>query len=201
MIDYSQTPHFKHNIYLIRHGETPWSKNKKHTGLTNLDLTPKGIEEAKALKNALKNLQFKKVFVSPLKRAKQTCECAGLLNVAEEASDLLEWNYGEFEGKTTSEIREKIPNWNIFDHGPSEGETISQVALRADHILSLSQKIDGDVAFFSSGHISRIIGARWINLDPILAKGLALSTASISVLSYEHEWRVVKTWNDVSHLK
>ncbi len=195
------TPHFSHKLYLIRHGETEWSKSRQHTGLTDIPLTKEGEEEALRVPFGLEGVKFAKVFVSPLQRALKTCELAGFKDEAIVTDDLLEWNYGDYEGITTADIRKKAPNWDLFKDGVPNGESIEQVSDRVDHILSLASQVDGDVAFFSSGHVSRIIGARWIRLPAKNGQLLALSTASISILSYEHEWRVIHTWNNLSHLK
>lgn len=192
---------FKQKIYLIRHGETEWSLSKKHTGRSDIPLTPRGEKEALALKAQLQQINFKKIFSSPLIRVIKTCEIAGLMDRAVKSNDLLEWDYGDYEGLTTSQIREKHPQWNLFEFGVPKGESIETLAKRADHILQLASKTEGDVALFGSGHILRVIGVRWINLDAKKAQFLALSTASISVLGYEHEWRVISCWNDISHLK
>lgn len=200
MKSYEESPHFKHRIYLIRHGETEWSKSGQHTGRTDIPLTPLGEKEAKLIANGLKDVSFKKVFISPLMRVQKTCELAGFRNKAELTNDLYEWNYGDYEGITTKEIRQTNPNWNLFDGGAPNGETLDQVAQRADHILQIASQIEGDVALFSSGHFSRILGARWLNQPPKLAQFLSLSTASISILGYEHEWRVIQSWNNTAHL-
>jgi len=195
------TLHFSHKLFLIRHGETEWSKSRQHTGITDIPLTEKGEEEALRVPLGLQGIKFAKVFVSPLQRALRTCELAGFKDQAVITDDLLEWNYGEYEGVTTADIRKKSPNWNLFKDGVPNGESIEQVSNRVDNILSLASQVDGDVAFFSSGHVSRIIGSRWIRLPAKNGQFLALSTASISVLSYEHDWRVIHTWNNLSHLK
>lgn len=195
MVSDKDSPHFPHKIYLIRHGETEWSKNMQHTGRTDIPLTPTGEEQAKALIEPLKKLSFSKVFVSPLIRVKRTCEIAGFLDQAELADELLEWDYGDYEGITTKEIRKKVPDWNLFKDGVPNGESIEQVAKRADQIIEKALQVNGDVAFFSSGHISRIIAMRWLQFDPKLAQFFSLSTATLSILAYEHEWRVIKVWN------
>ncbi len=192
---------FKNKIYLIRHGETEWSLAKRHTGLTNIPLTSLGEKEATALKARLQEISFKKVFTSPLSRALKTCELAGFLDSAIVSNDLLEWDYGNFEGLTTPQIREKQPHWNLFDHGVPNGESHEEVSKRADHILEIVGAVEGNVALFGSGHILRVIGARWLGWSAQKAKCLALSTASVSILNYEHEWRVISCWNDVSHLR
>lgn len=195
MLSYKDSPHFGHKIYLIRHGETAWSKSKQHTGLTDIPLTKRGEEQARALKPLLSEMKFSKVFCSPLIRVQKTCELAGLRDQAELADELYEWNYGDYEGKTTEEIRKQLPNWNIFDYPVINGESIEEVASRARCILQKCQSIQGDVALFASGHITRILAACWINQEPKLAKHLALSTATLSILSYEHEWPTIKLWN------
>lgn len=191
----------QNKIYLIRHGETEWSRSKQHTGRTDIPLTPKGEVEAKLLKNRLLDLKFKKVYTSPLKRALETCELAGYIEHAEKSDDLLEWDYGDYEGLTTQQIRQKVPHWSLFKNGVPNGETFEEIAHRADHILAIASQIPGNVALFGSGHISRVIGARWIGLSPQQAQLLALSTASVSVLGYEHEARVIECWNDTAHLR
>lgn len=195
MVSDKDSPHFGHQIYLIRHGETLWSKSKQHTGRTDIPLTPEGEKEAKKLLLFLKNKSFEKVYCSPLIRAQKTCELAGYLNQAELADELLEWDYGDYEGKTTQEIRKSKPNWDLFKDGVLNGETLEEASQRADQILKKCTQVKGDVALFSSGHISRIIGSRWLKLNPNLAKHLKLSTASVSILGYEHEWRVLSSWN------
>ncbi len=193
-------PNFKNKIYLIRHGETEWSRSKQHTGRSDIPLTEEGEHQAKTLQSKLSKIEFKKIFTSPLKRVLRTCQLAGYLERAEHSDDLLEWDYGDCEGLTTPQIQEKVPNWNLFKDGVQEGETIEQIAARADHILSIAAQIEGNVALFASGHISRVIGARWVEFEPEKAQFIALSTASVSILSYEHEWRVIQSWNDISHL-
>lgn len=200
MSSVDQLPHFKHHIYLIRHGETAWSKSKQHTGRTDIPLTKEGEREALTLPTALKSISFKKVFTSPLQRVVKTCELAGLLDHAELSDDLLEFDYGKYEGMTTEEVCKERPGWNFFKDGVPSGETFELASKRVDHIIKLVSQIDGDVAFFSSGHISRIIGARWLGLPASYAQYLALSTASISVLGYEHSWRVIQKWNETPHL-
>ncbi len=195
MLSDKDSPHFLHRIYLIRHGETEWSKSSQHTGLTDIPLTEEGEKQAKRLPKALEKVNFVKVYCSPLLRAQKTCELAGFLNQAELTSDLLEWDYGKYEGITTKDIRKSVPNWDLFKDGVPSGETIEQVSKRADQILEKCLEENGDVALFSSGHISRIIGARWLQLDPRFAKHLKLSTATLSILGYEHEWRVIDSWN------
>lgn len=194
-------PLIQTQIYLIRHGETEWSHQKRHTGLSDIPLTEKGIKQAQALKIPLQHIVFKKIFCSPLKRAQKTCELTGFLDFAELSDELLEWDYGDYEGLTTEEIREKVKNWNIFEHGAANGEKLVEVGNRADRLLKKAATISGNVAFFGSGHILRVIAARWLGLTPDYGRFLSLSTASLSLLSYEHEWRTIAEWNNTSHLK
>ena len=201
MTNFDKTPHFPHRIFLIRHGQTEWSKAHKHTGHSDIPLTAHGESEAEKLPSALKKIKFAKVYVSPLLRALKTCELAGLKKDAIVTKDLLEWDYGDYEGITTKEIRKTNPHWNLFKEGSPNGESVEEVSHRADHILKLATQVPGDVAFFSSGHISRVLGARWLNFPPEYAQFLTLSTASISILSYEHEWRVIQAWNSTAHLE
>ncbi len=201
MENIQNSPHFGHKIYLIRHGETEWSKTMRHTGKTDIELTANGQLQALALKKRFENISFTRVFVSPLKRALKTAEIAGFLKVAQITPLLTEWNYGDYEGIKTSEIQKDRPHWSLFKDGPLNGESLTQVSSRADQIIKIASGIAGDVAFFSSGHICRIIGARWLNLDPHTGQLLSLSTASVSILSYEHERRVIELWNDCSHFK
>jgi broad specificity phosphatase PhoE len=201
MTSFKNTAHNKNRIFLIRHGETAWSKSGQHTGRTDIPLTSKGEAEAKMLAKILRHISFKKVFISPLIRVQRTCELADLRGQAELTEDLYEWDYGQYEGKTTPEIRKTHPNWNLFDCGVPHGETIEEVSKRADHILQRASEVDGDVALFSSGHFSRVLGMRWIGFSAKQAQFFTLSTASISILGYEHDWRAILSWNNVSHLE
>lgn len=181
------------NLYLVRHGETAWSKNGRHTGLTDLPLTEDGIQEAKDLGKRLKGHRFDKVFASPLKRALDTCTLAGFH--PEISPDLVEWDYGDYEGLMHEEILKEDPHWNLFTKGAPGGESVADVALRADRILKIVQTYPGDVALFSSAHILRTIAARWLKLPPVDGKLLLLSTASVSVLGHERETPVIVSWN------
>ncbi len=187
-------------IYLIRHGETEWTKSRQHTGLTDITLTENGRSQAKALARRTKKLHFDKIYVSPLKRAFDTCALCGYQDVAEVSNHLLEWDYGDFEGKMSSEIHKKNPNWNIFIDGAPNGESTDDVTKRVDHFLGEIKKQKGTVALFSSGHISRAIAARWLEMPISFGKSLILSTASLSLLSHEHNNPAIKLWNDTSHL-
>lgn len=185
-------------IYLIRHGETEWTTTRRHTGLTDIPLTDEGRIQAKWLVRKLKGKSFAKVYTSPLKRAKETCAIAGLLKVAELEPNLVEWDYGSYEGLTTAQIREKVPGWNLFRNGVPGGETIEAVTARADRVIEKVLSIEGDVALFSSGHFSRALAARWIGFTAAEGRCLHLSTASVSILSFEREIRVIREWNVTS---
>lgn len=185
-------------IYLCRHGQTAWSKSGQHTSYTDLELIPEGIEQAKALSHLLKGIQFDTVLSSPLKRATQTAEICGYSYMLEDA--LFEWNYGEYEGLTTEEIRKKVPGWDIFDHPCPGGETFEQIEERVQGLFSRLLKLKGRVLLFSSGHISRCIGPAWIGLPIGYGKHFDLSTASLSILGFHRGDRVISTWNSVSHI-
>jgi broad specificity phosphatase PhoE len=189
-------------VYLARHGETAWSLSGQHTGLTDLPLIERGESDALALKPRLKNMTFSKVFTSPLKRAVRTCELAGFGDRSEIDPDLAEWNYGEYEGIRTVEIRKRRPNWRLFRDGCPGGESPTQIGARADRVVSRIREIGGNVLIFSSGHILRVLTARWLGLEPAGGKYFALSTASLSALSYEHNLSkpVIQLWNDTNHV-
>jgi probable phosphoglycerate mutase len=186
-------------VYLARHGETAWTVTGQHTGLTDLPLTARGEANARRLVERLRGVDFAKVFVSPLQRARQTCALAGFGDVAEVVDDLVEWNYGEYEGKRTAEIRAVRPGWSLFRDGCPDGESPADVARRADRVLALVRSIDGNVLVFSSGHFLRVFTARWLGLDASAGKFFQLSTASLSVLGYEHsrDVPVLQLWNEV----
>jgi len=188
--------------YLARHGETAWSLTGQHTGLTDLPLTPHGEQNARALGQRLAGLNFAKVFTSPLQRASRTCELAGFRGAAEVDHDLVEWNYGEYEGKRTAEIRAERPDWQLFRDGCPGGESPGQVGARADRVLARVRAIEGDVLLFSSGHFLRVFAARWLALEPAGGRFFLLSTASLSALSYEHKQAqpVIRLWNDTRHV-
>jgi broad specificity phosphatase PhoE len=188
-------------IYLARHGETAWSVAGRHTGLTDLPLTQRGERNALRLGERLDGLVFGKVFTSPLQRAARTCELAGFGAVAEVDRDLVEWNYGDYEGLRTPEIRAKRPDWELFRDGCPDGESPEQVGARADRALSRVRAIKGDVLIFSSGHFLRVFAARWLGLEPAAGKFFMLNTASLSALSYENDLSrpAIQFWNDTRH--
>ncbi|MBS0629084.1 MAG: histidine phosphatase family protein [Verrucomicrobia bacterium] len=183
------------NIYLIRHGETEWTLSKKHTSLTDIPLTENGRKQVVWLKDKLAEKKFKKVLCSPLLRAKETCQLTALFEHAEVDPDLVEWNYGDYEGKTTAEIREIRPKWSIFNDGAPNGESIGDVSARAMRIIAKARAVPGDVAIFSSGHFLRALAAKWLNKPVTEGKFFLLSTASLSILGYERETPVLVTWN------
>jgi broad specificity phosphatase PhoE len=183
-------------IWLARHGETEWSRSGQHTSRTDLPLTPEGERQAAGLKRMLAGRSFSLVLSSPLKRAIETCRLVGL--TPEIVDDLHEWDYGDYEGLTTAEIQKRVPGWTIFTGAVPNGETGEQVAARADTVIARALAAGGDVALFGHGHLSRVLGARWIGLEASGGRLLALSTASVSVLGYEHETRVIRLWNQTS---
>ena len=190
-------------IYLARHGETAWSLSGQHTGLTDLLLTERGERNARLLGRRLTGLTFAKIFTSPLQRAFRTCELAGFGSVAEVDRDLLEWNYGDYEGRRTAEIHVERPDWQLFRDGCPGGESPSQVGARADRVVRRMHAIKGDVLLFSSGHFLRVLAARWLGLEPAAGRFFLLSTASVGALSYEHNLSepVIRLWNDTRHVE
>lgn len=190
-------------IYLARHGETAWSLSGQHTGLTDLALTERGERNACQVGQRLSGLAFAKVFTSPLQRAVRTCELAGFAAVAQVDRDLLEWNYGDYEGRRTAEIHVERPDWQLFRDGCPGGESPSQVGARADRVVRRMRALENDVLVFSSGHFLRVLAARWLGLEPAAGGLLLLSTASVSALSYEHNLSepVIRLWNDTRHVE
>ena len=185
-------------IYLARHGETAWSVTGQHTGLTDLRLTERGERNALRLGQRLAGSVFAKVFTSPLQRAFRTCELAGFGAVAEVDPDLVEWNYGDYEGLRTAEIHAVRPGWELFRDGSANGESPQDVGARADRVVSRVRAFKGDVLIFSSGHFLRVLAARWLGLEPFAGKFFMLDTASLSALSYEHDLSspAIRFWND-----
>lgn len=188
--------------YLARHGETAWSLTGQHTGLTDVPLTEHGERNARALAGRLNGLEFAKVFTSPLRRVRRTCELAGFGSVAEIDRDLVEWNYGQYEGRRTAEILVERPGWRLFRDGCPGGESPSEVAARADGVLSRVREANGNVLLFSSGHFLRMLAARWLGLEPSGGRYFLLSTASVSAVGYEHSLSqaVIQLWNDTRHV-
>ena len=190
-------------IYLARHGETAWSLSGQHTGRTDLPLTEHGEAQARSLGKRLRGSTFAAVLTSPSQRAVRTCELAGFGAMAEIAPDLAEWDYGEYEGRRTAEILTERPDWRLFRDGTPGGESPDQVGARAERVVARLRAVHGDVLIVSSGHISRVVAARWLGLPPSGMRYFVLGTASLSLLGYEHDLDepVTRLWNDISHLK
>jgi broad specificity phosphatase PhoE len=182
--------------WLIRHAETGWSKARRHTGRTDIPLTDEGREAARRLGERLADRSWAAVWTSPLSRARETCELAGLGDRAQERDELLEWDYGDYEGLTTPEIRQRRPGWYLWRDGCPGGESPADVAARCDRLIAELLTIDGDVALFAHSHILRMLAARWIEMAPDGGARLVLSTGSISVLGFERETRVIWRWNE-----
>jgi len=189
-------------IYVARHGETAWSLSGQHTGLTDLLLTERGERNARSLGERLRGLTFAKVFTSPLQRAARTCNLAGFGPVAEVDGDLLEWDYGQYEGRRSAEVLKERPDWQLFRDGCPGGETPQQVGTRADRVVSRVRAVPGDVLLFSSGHFLRVLAARWLGLEAAAGRYFLLSTASLSALGYEHNLSqpVIRLWDDTRHV-
>jgi probable phosphoglycerate mutase len=190
-------------IYLARHGETAWSLTGQHTGLTDLPLTECGERTARRLGGRLKELTFDAVFTSPLLRARRTCELAGF-GAAEVDRNLVEWDYGEYEGRRTAEILAERPGWQLFRDGCPGGESPAQVAARADRVVDRVRAIEGNILLFSSGHFIRVLAARWLGLEPTInSRYFMLSMASLSALGYEGSLSrpVIRLWNETRHVE
>ena len=190
-------------LYVARHGETAWSVSGQHTGLTDLPLTPNGERNARRLGERLKGMTFARVFTSPLQRAALTCELAGFGSVAETDPDLVEWNYGQYEGRHSAEILAERPHWQLFRDGCPGGESPAQVGERADRVVQRVRTVPGNVLLFSSGHFIRVLAARWLALSPgLTGRYFLLATASLSALGYEHKLSqpVIRLWNDDRHV-
>ena len=189
-------------VFLARHGETAWSITGQHTGRTDIPLTEQGERNAIGLGERLKGLKFTEVRTSPLQRATKTCELAGFRSVAHPDPDLVEWDYGDYEGRKTVDIRVERPDWFLFRDGCPGGESVSDVGARADRVIAHLRGVDGRVLLFGHGHFFRVLAARWLGLPPGDARHYLLGTAALSVLSYEHnpEEPVIKLWNDNRHV-
>jgi broad specificity phosphatase PhoE len=188
-------------VVLARHGETEWSASGKHTSVTDVALLESGRRDAARLGERLAGREFALVLTSPRARARDTCELAGFGAAAEVDDDLVEFDYGEYEGRTTPEIREEVPGWSVWRDGAPGGETVEQVGVRADRVIERALAAGGDVALFAHGHLLRVLGARWIGLPAVVGGNLALSTGSLCELGFERERRCVWLWNDTSHLR
>lgn len=189
-------------LYLIRHGETEWSLSGQYTGHTDIPLTAHGESAAREVGKRLQHIPFAHVLMSPLQRARRTCALAALKPAPEIAPDLTEWGNGDYEGRTPAEIRESQPEWNLFRDGAPNGETPAQMSGRVDRLIAHLRTLDGNVALFSHGHLCRVLAARWIGLSVEQAERLLLNTASISILSYEHDRSdepAIALWNSEGH--
>jgi broad specificity phosphatase PhoE len=189
-------------IYLARHGETAWTISRQHTGRTDISLLAQGERDAIQLGQQLEDVVFTKVLVSPLQRARQTCELAGFGAKAEVDADLCEWGYGDYEGRRTADIRAERPDWLLFRDGCPGGESVAAISARADRVIARLRAIDGHILIFSHGHFLRILAARWLGLTGQDARLFLLSTAALSILGYEHnrEEPAVRLWNDNRHV-
>jgi len=180
-------------IVCVRHGETEWSRDRRHTGRTDIPLTAVGREQALLAGRRIAEREWALVLTSPLQRAHETAKLSGL--EAEPVDDLIEWDYGEVEGRTTAELREEVPGWDLWCEGPPGGETADAVGERVDRVIERAAAVEGDVAIFAHGHLLRILGARWIGLPASGGGLLTLDTATICELGYERERRVIRSWN------
>lgn len=188
-------------LYLIRHGETVWSLSGQYTGRTDIPLTAHGEDAARELGRCLRGIPFAHVLTSPLQRAQQTCALAGLTPVSEIEPDLAEWDNGDYEGRTPADILASRPGWNLFRDGPPHGETPARISNRADRVIARLRALEGNIAIFSHGHFGRVLAARWIGLPVRQAQHFLLSTASLSILGYEHnlaEESAIVLWNAAS---
>ena len=185
-------------MWLVRHGETEWARLGKHTGMTDIPLTELGREQAVAAGERLARRTFALVISSPLSRALDTARLAGFADRVESSDDLLEWDYGADEGRTTPEIRVERPGWTIWGDGPKNGESIHHVGKRVDRFIAVAQQRPGDVLVFAHGHVLRILAARWLGLPPAKGQMFALSTATLSILGWEREQPVIERWNDTT---
>ena len=182
-------------LWVVRHGETAWSRERRHTGLTDVPLTDEGRGQAAALRPWLTGHVFERVLTSPLGRARETCALAGCEPRAEVDDELREWDYGDYEGTTTAQIRERHPGWVIWRSDPPGGERLAQVAARCDHVLARLAAVQGDVLLFAHAHVLRVLTARWLGLEPAAARLFALEAGHLAVLGYEHDGAVMLRWN------
>ena len=190
-------------LHLIRHGETAWSLTGQHTGRTDIPLTEKGEQDARELTERLQAVRFSRAFTSPRQRARRTCELVGLDAVAEIEPDLAEWDYGDYEGQRSVDIRKGRPDWNLFCDGCPRGESPAQIFERADRVIARLRALEGNIAIFSHGHFGRVLAARWIGLPVGQAQHFLLNTASLSILGYEHNLAsesAIVLWNAVSRI-
>jgi probable phosphoglycerate mutase len=189
-------------VYLARHGETAWTLTGQHTGRTDIPLTARGEWQARSLAQRLAEAVFARVLTSPLARALRTCELAGFGGQAETDADLQEWDYGQYEGRRTADIRQERPGWDLFRDGCPGGESVAAVGTRADRVIARLRAVDGHVLLFSHGHFLRVLAARWLGLSAGDARYFVLSTAALSILGYEHtrDEPALRLWNDARHV-
>jgi len=185
----------KKEIWLMRHGETEWSANGMHTSRTDLPLLPSGVKQAEELRDRLKGRSFGLVLVSPMQRARETCRLAGYGDTARVTDDLKEWDYGAYEGRSTADIRKERPTWSLWRDGVVDGEPLDHVGLRVQRVIDKCLGATGDVALFAHGHVLRILTAVWLGLEPNRGQLFMLGTGTISVLGFEHDYRVIQHWN------
>lgn len=191
--DHDRAP--RPDLYVVRHGATEWSVNGRHTGRADLPLLPEGETQARAVGPLLTGKAFALVLTSPLQRAVHTCALAGFGDGAEVDDDLLEWDYGDYEGITSIEIRRQVPDWSVFTSPVPGGETLPEVAERTDRVIARVRAAEGDSVVFAHGHVLRVLAARWCGLDPVEGRRLPLETATLSVLGWEHETPGIRLWN------
>jgi broad specificity phosphatase PhoE len=187
--------HSEPQIYLIRHGETEWARDGRHTGRSDIPLTETGREQAGFLSPIFDDVTFAAILSSPLQRSMETARLAGVGDRVETVNDLREWDYGDYEGVTTKDIRKSVPDWTVFTHPCPNGESITQVGARADRVIARIRELDANVALFSHGHYLRVFAARWLGDDPHMGQHLLLGTSTLSILTYEHGFPAIKTWN------
>ena len=187
-------------VVLVRHGETLWSRSGKHTGRTDIPLTEEGRRQSERVGETLRGRRFALVLTSPLQRAAETCRLAGLGDVAAFREELMEWDYGAYEGRTTPEIRAEVPGWSLWRDGVPEGENAADVGRRVDAVIADVRAVDGDVALFAHGHLLRVLAARWLGLPPTEGRLFALDPATISILGHERETPVLRRWNEPCQL-
>jgi broad specificity phosphatase PhoE len=182
-------------VVLVRHGETLWSRSGKHTGRTDVPLTDEGRRQSERVGDRLRGRRFGLVLTSPLQRAAETCRLAGLGDIAVFRDELMEWDYGAYEGRTTPDIRTEVPRWSLWRDGVPGGETSADVGRRIDRVIADVRAVDGEVALFAHGHVLRVLAARWLDLPPTEGRLLALDPATISILGHERETPVIRRWN------